>query len=82
MSRIPEPDWTVSELEQKKMWAVTYIYEEHGQPGRFVDTWHITAKDMGEALHIANEWCAENVDVLGDWDFYEITNINLIRRGA
>lgn len=80
MPKIPSPDYSVPETETPKMYAVTYTYEVDGE--WFADTWNITGqKCMGDALNSVDEWCGSKLDA-GNWTAYEITNINLIRRGV
>lgn len=74
MPKIPNHNYSVSELEEQKLWACTYRYEEDNKEGRYADTWHVSAKSMGEALKIVCDYC-ENT---ADFTFYQITNINLV----
>lgn len=80
MPRIPKPDYNVPETETPKLFAVTYTYEQNGE--WYGDTWHLSdEKCIGDALDDANEWFESQIDS-GKWTAYEITNINLIRRGV
>lgn len=80
MPRIPKPDYTVPETETPKLYAVTYTYEVKGV--WYADTWNISEqKCIGEALQTVETFCEGNLNA-GNWDAYEITNINLIRRGV
>jgi len=77
MPRIPERDYTVSALEERKLYAVTYVYET--DEGWFADTWNVTSENnLGAALSVVNQFCSANVDN-GNWVSYDITNINLVR---
>ena len=80
MPKIPDHDYSVSQLEEQKLYAVTYTYEVDGE--WFADTWNITERNnIGAALEAVDAFCSANVEN-GNWISYEITNINIIRRGA
>ena len=77
MPKIPEHDYTVSELDEKKLYAVSYKYQVKGE--WFADTWNITERIcIGNALKAVDEFCSGNVDSR-NWDAYEITNINKLQ---
>ena len=78
MPKIPKHDYSVSELEEQKLYAVTYAYEVDGD--WFADTWNITGRNnIGQALEDVDKWCNKNLDA-GNWTAYEIISINTIRR--
>lgn len=77
MPKIPEHDYSVSELDEKKLYAVTYAYEINGE--WFADTWNIAGTNLGQALNDVDAFCDGNLES-GNWTAYEITNINVIRR--
>lgn len=78
MPKIPKHDYSVPELEEQKLYAVTYAYEVDGD--WFADTWNITERNnIGQALEDVDRWCDGNLDA-GNWTAYEIISINTIRR--
>ena len=79
MPKIPKRDYTRSMLDEPKLYAVTYTYEVNGE--WFADTWNITERNnIGQAIEDVDAWCESNLES-GNWSAYEITNINIIRRG-
>lgn len=77
MPRIPDHDYSVSQLEEKKLYAVTYRYQVNGI--WYADTWNISeCKNLGEALERVDKFCDGNLNAR-HFDAYEITNINIIR---
>ena len=81
MAQIPKRDLTVSAMEERKMYACTYTFHLRGDKAEFVDTWHVTARSIGEAQGYVDSFCSYNVDISHEWDDYEVTAIILIRRG-
>lgn len=80
MPRIPQPDYGVPEMESPKLYAVTYTYEVDGC--WFADTWNISGeKSIADALQRVDDFCSGSLEA-GNWTAYEITNINIIRRGV
>ena len=79
MPKIPDHDYNVSELDEKKLFSVVYQYEIDGV--WFADTWNVTEQYMSQALEKVDAFCDGNLES-GNWSAYEITNINLIRRGV
>ena len=73
MPRIPERNFNVSELEEKKIYVVTYKY--HTNDGWFVDTWHIESTNMGTALSDADYWCESQLGGNDSLDTYKIIMI-------
>lgn len=79
-AKIPDHDYSVSMLEEPRLYSVVFTYEVKGE--WYADTWNITErKNIGEALDAVNMFCEGNLDC-GNWDAYEITNVNLIRKGV
>lgn len=77
-ARIPAHDYSVSELEEKKLYAVTYQYET--KDGWFADTWNITERNnIVSAIEAVDKFCDGCLES-GHWIAYEITNVNVIRR--
>ena len=79
MPKLPTHDYTVSALEEEKLYAVTYVYET-GE-GWFGDTWNIKAKNIGDALTRVDDWLARAVNVGDHYVAYEIISVTVIRRG-
>ena len=83
MPMIPKHDYSVSELDEQKLYAITYCYMPSmgAQADEWcADTWNISGcTSIGEALDKVNLWC-EGCMESGSWSAYEITNINIIRR--
>ena len=79
MARIPEHDYTVSELDEVKLYSVVYHYQlKSGE--WFADTWNITGcTTITEAIQRVDDFCNGCLEK-GNWDAYEITNANVIRR--
>ena len=75
MAQIPDHDYTVSELEEQKTYACTYVFMRRNESGKFVGTKHINAKNMGEALVEIDSYCANNVDYVMTWDYYNVKAI-------
>ena len=79
MPMIPKHDYSVSELEERKLYAVTYQYQRDSGEW-FADTWNITERNnIAAALEAVDTFCNEYLES-GNWIAYEITNINVIRR--
>jgi len=78
MPKIPDHDYSVPELEEQKLYAVTYRYEVDGD--WFADTWNITGyRNIGEALETVDKFCEGNLNS-GNWSAYDISNINCVGR--
>ena len=79
MPRLPKHDYSMSALEEPKLYAVTYVYET--EDGWFGDTWNISGqKNIGGALEQVDNWLRNSVDQ-GNYVSYEIVSVTVIRRG-
>ena len=79
MTKIPAHNYNVSELDEAKMISVVYQYQlKDGE--WYADTWNmIFCSTIDEAFRKVSAFCEANLDN-NNWDAYEITNINVIRR--
>ena len=71
MPKIPERNYSVSELMEEKLYVVTYKYHSDCW---YADTWSIRGTNMGEALDKVSEWFDSKIDS-GEWDTYKVIMI-------
>ena len=78
MARIPDHDYSVSALDEIKLYSVVYTFQLPS--GEWcADTWNLTARTITEAIATVDTVCDEKLEAKL-WDAYEITNANVIRR--
>ena len=86
------PDYSVSALEEEKIWLVSYTFTKPYAAGVHFGSVYVEAKTIVDAISSACDLCGEHMDrivyedesqdiEIHEWDGYQITDVKLCTSG-